>query len=716
MTNPTILVADGEPKNLQILKENLEASGFVVITAHNGNKAWEEIQVAPPHLVLTETNLPGLNGYQVLERLQADPNTKSIPLIFLTNQRDVQQRVRGFELGAKDYLVKPLHVKEVIAHIRMVLRRLERRKTEQLETYMKFSGRLDQLNLADLIESFGVERKTGILTMSNGRRTGQIYFRDGAVVNASLGDIKQEPAIYQMLPWNRGYFNMVFKDIDVPDEISISNLGLLLYGIKRLEVREKLIGQLSSPKTSFIITPTFKRLIDRKRVNGEITNFVKLFDGKREVEQIIEESELDDLVALKRIIKLYQQGFIKPTIPPEKKPVLHKRIEHDEEKIEFISRPAPSQKAPSTVASIQTKVPDDIDLDVMPKEKQKDLEQKIRPIFERIEKEKQKVLVPKEEKPEEVLPTFEVERPEPSEKVLDTEAELISAIDLEEDQGRDSFGDDIFIDEELIKRSIITDRPDQQKITRIEAEEEPHFPTKYETEDEAKFRTIKATPEKEEEKAKAKEAVVLPVKEKSKIFEQSKFEKKAPLKPEPPSVKNNIIVVSVDDDCKDELMDILTHDNFSSRTIKELDDLQLDVGKIKFDGFMQYNIVAASLDKPFHIFFESIKPTISGFIFAVDCSRRETWEYTSYLIHSITQKYQLPFVVAVINFHDQSLLTMDVLRYQLNLAESSPLIAWDAVEKSSIRKILSLITRLNPENMPRKVSDLKDSRVENVMP
>ncbi len=710
MTNPTILVADGEPKNLQILKENLEASGFVVITAPSGNKAWEEVQVAPPSLVLTETNLPGLTGYQVLERLQADPKTKSIPLIFLTNQREIQQRVRGFELGAKDYLVKPLHVKEVIAHIRMVLRRLERRKTEQLETYMKFSGRLDQLNLADLIESFGVERKTGILTMSNGRRTGQVYFREGAVINASLGDIKQESAIYQMLPWNRGYFNMVFKDVDVPDEISISNLGLLLHGIKRLEIREKLIEQLSSPKTSFIITPTFKMLIDKKRVNGEITNFVKLFDGNHEVEQIIEESGLDDLIALKRIIKLYQQGFIKPTIPPEKKPVIDKKVEREKKTDDFKRKPIPLPAAPSKVTQIQAKAVDDFDSDAIPKEKQKDLEQEIKPIFERIEKEQQKVSVPQEEKPEEVFPAFEDEQPELPEKVLDAEAELTSAIDLEEDEELASFADEIFVDEELIQKSLMTDRHDQMKITATEADTEPLYPSEEEAEEETKFRTIEAPPEREEE-----QIIISPVKEKSKIFEQPKFEKKAPLRPESPSVKNNIIVISVDDDCKDELMDILTQDNFSTRTIRELDNLQLDAGKIQFDGFTQYNIVAVSVDKPFNVFFESIKPSISGFIFAVDCSRRETWEYSSYLIHSITHKYQLPYVVAVINFHEQSSLTMDVMRYHLNLTENSPLIAWDAVEKSSIRKILSLVTKTNSESMPRKVSGLKDSRTEKVM-
>ncbi len=710
MTNPTVLVADGDPKNLQILKENLEASGFIVITVPNGSKAWEEIQQTPPNLVLTETNLPGLNGYHLLERLQADPNTKSIPLIFLTNQREIQQRVRAFEMGAKDYLVKPLHVKEVIAHIRMVLRRLERRKTEQLETYMKFSGRLDQLNLADLIESFGVERKTGVLTLSNGRKTGQVYFRDGAVVNASVGDIKQEPAIYQMLPWNQGYFNMVFKEIDVPDEISISNLGLLLHGIKRIEIREKLMEQLSSPMTSFTITPTFKLLIDKKRVNGEIANFVKLFDGKREVEQIIDDSGMDDLIALKRIVRLYQQGFIKPTIPPEKKPVLRKKIERDQEKIEFVSRPTPLKERPETLEPIEEKTFDDIDFDIPPtKEKPKDLEKEIKPIFERIEKEKKKILIPKEkEKTEETFQLPEIEQPQVPEKVEEVDAELTSAIDWE-DEKLISFSEENYIDEELIKQSIMTDQKDQLEVTEIELEPEQRFITEDKVKEEVEFESIEI-----ESEVKQKELDIPPVGEKPRVIEQPKFEKKEPIKPESPPLRNSIMVVSVDDDCKDELMDILTHDNFTSNRIQELDNLQLDVGKIRFEGYTQYNIVAVSVDGPFNIFLESVKSKLSGFIFAIDCTRRETWEYTSYLIHSVVQKYRFPYIVAVMNFHDQNSITMDVIRYQLNLSENIPLIAWDSVDKATIRKILTLVSKPNLEDKSRNMPGFLESMVEKV--
>lgn len=707
MTNPLVLVADGEPKNLQILKENLEASGFVVITVSDGNKAWEEIQQTPPNLVLTEINLPGLTGYQLLERLQADPNTKSIPLIFLTNQREIQQRVRSFELGAKDYLVKPLHVKEVIAHIRMVLRRLERRKTEQLETYMKFSGRLDQLTLADLIESLGVERKTGVLTLSNGRRTGQVYFRDGAVVNASLGNIKQEPAIYQMLPWSRGYFNMVFKEIEVPDEISISNLGLLLYGIKRIEIREKLIEQLSSPKTSFTITPTFKMLISKKRVNGEITNFVKLFDGKREVEQIIDDSGLDDLIALKRIVRLYHQGFIKPTIPPEKKPILRKKIEHDEEEIEFVSRPTLPEEPPATDEVIEEKISDYDDLETKPR---RDLEKEIKPIFERIEKEKKKVIIPEEkEKPEEIYQVPEKVEPELSEMMLDIDSELSSKIDLT-DEDSTSTPDETFIDEELIRRPI--DITEKEKIEPLLIEEEPELIREVESEPQEylEFESIESEPELKPEKQETP-----PINEKPKRVEKPRPEKRESTIAKPASLRNNIVVISVDEDCKDELMDILTNDNFTSKEIQELDDLQLDFGKVRFEGFTQFNIFSVSVDKQFNIFLESLKQKICGFIFTVDCSRRDTWEYTSYLIHSISHSFQFPYAVAVMNFHDQNSIAMEVIRYQLHLDENIPLFAWDAVDKPSIRKLLNLVTNSNSEDDPRKTSEMFDSLVERVM-
>lgn len=312
MDNPTILVADGDPKNLQILRENLETAGFEVILAADGMQAWQKISASVPDLILSEVNLPKLDGFQLLEKLKADPVTSSIPLMFLTNRRELQDRVRSLRGGVKDYMIKPLHIKEVLARIRMILRRMERIKEDDAETAKKLAGRLEEFSPVDLIESFGVERKTGVLTLNNeNNRSGEIYFRDGAVVNASLGNLKAEKAVYQMLPWKQGHFTMVFKEINVQDEISVSNLGLLLQGFKRMEERERLFKLLPTPETTFVITDTFRSVLQKRELTTEVSRFVSLIDGRRDLLQIIDESTYDDIKTLERLVKLHQQGFIK---------------------------------------------------------------------------------------------------------------------------------------------------------------------------------------------------------------------------------------------------------------------------------------------------------------------------------------------------------------------------------------------------------------------
>jgi CheY-like chemotaxis protein len=314
MDNPTILVADGDPKNLQILRESLEASGFEVIVASDGLQAWQKISSDVPDLILSEVNLPKLDGFQLLEKLKADPVTSTIPLMFLTNRRELQDRVRSLRGGVKDYMIKPLHVKEVIARVRMILRRMERIREEEVESTRKLAGRLEEFSVIDLIENFGMERKTGILTLYNANnKSGEIYFRDGAVINASLANLKAEKAVYQMLPWKRGHFTMTFKELNVPDEIAVSNLGLLLQGFKRMEERERLFKMLPSPEATFVTTETFRNIIVKRELTTDVVKFISLIDGKRDILQVIDESNYDDIKTLERLVKLYQQGFIKPS-------------------------------------------------------------------------------------------------------------------------------------------------------------------------------------------------------------------------------------------------------------------------------------------------------------------------------------------------------------------------------------------------------------------
>ena len=83
MTNQLIFVADSDPKNVSILQENLEASGFRIQSATDGTKAWDDIQKHRPDIVLSEINLQGMNGFQLLEKLVSNPSTSNIPFLFL---------------------------------------------------------------------------------------------------------------------------------------------------------------------------------------------------------------------------------------------------------------------------------------------------------------------------------------------------------------------------------------------------------------------------------------------------------------------------------------------------------------------------------------------------------------------------------------------------------------------------------------------------------
>src|SRR3990172_1930894 len=218
-----VLVIDPDPKNLQILKESLESSNFEVITTGNGKEAWDILQVNKPDIIISEVDIPKMSGFQLLENLQKDPLCASIPLVFLTNRRNLEDRIKSLRTGVKDYMIKPLHVKEVIARVQMILRRIDRLKTEESDTTRKIVGRLEEQSVELLLEDYGIEKRSGVLSLYDPfNRSGEIYFRDGSVVNARIGNFRAEKAVYQMLPWNKGHFVMTFKEVNIKNKITVS--------------------------------------------------------------------------------------------------------------------------------------------------------------------------------------------------------------------------------------------------------------------------------------------------------------------------------------------------------------------------------------------------------------------------------------------------------------------------------------------------------------
>ncbi|MEO9898170.1 MAG: phosphate regulon transcriptional regulator PhoB [Paracoccaceae bacterium] len=121
---PRVLVVEDEPAQREVLAYNLEAEGFVVSRAGDGEEALLLVEEDLPDIIVLDWMMPNLSGIEVCRRLKIKPETRSIPVIMLSARSEEVDKVRGLETGADDYVVKPYSVIELMARVRSQLRRV----------------------------------------------------------------------------------------------------------------------------------------------------------------------------------------------------------------------------------------------------------------------------------------------------------------------------------------------------------------------------------------------------------------------------------------------------------------------------------------------------------------------------------------------------------------------------------------------------------------
>jgi two-component system cell cycle response regulator len=114
----TILIVDDMPDNVNLLSRILTQQGYTIQTAGNGTQTFDRVQKSPPDLILLDINLPGMDGYEICERLKQDERTRDIPVIFISAMDNIGDKIKAFQCGGVDYILKPFDYEEVQARVR----------------------------------------------------------------------------------------------------------------------------------------------------------------------------------------------------------------------------------------------------------------------------------------------------------------------------------------------------------------------------------------------------------------------------------------------------------------------------------------------------------------------------------------------------------------------------------------------------------------------
>ena len=320
----SLLLVDADTKSLRVLEVSLKKAGFNVTTALSGEDALSKVETLTPDLIISETRMPEMDGLTFVRRLRDKPDCGKIPIIFLTGAADVEEKIRGLEMGVEDYLAKPIYIKELIARVKILLSKRERLSLEEnnrRETRTKFAGQLSDMAVVDLVQTIEISRKSGVIHFSSTKgRKGAVYFRAGKVIDAELGRLTAEDAVYRLLIWSDGEFEVEFKNVRRKDVIELSSQGLLMEGMRRLDEWGRLSEQL--PPLDSIFEVDYRELAERlAELPDEINGILRLFDGRRTLMEIVDDSDFADLEALTVISKLYFEGLIydAATGPPEER-------------------------------------------------------------------------------------------------------------------------------------------------------------------------------------------------------------------------------------------------------------------------------------------------------------------------------------------------------------------------------------------------------------
>jgi len=310
MAKQQILLVDADTSSSRLLEVSLRGAGFNIATAASAEDALGKLEHGTPDLVLTEARLPGVDGFSFVRTLRGRPELTDVPIVFLTEQGALEDKLRGLELGVDDYLSKPIMVREVVTRVQLLLARKKQQRTlTEPQARTRFSGALEDVAVVDVLQTVAISGKSGVASVKRGEREALIYFDRGQIIDAEVGDLRGEEAVYRTITWATGTFDVEFRPIERERVIEVSHQGLLMEGMRRVDELGRLAEQL--PSESTVIDVDHDALASRlNEIPDELNGILRLIDGKRTLVDLIDASPFDDLSTLTVLSKFYFEGLL----------------------------------------------------------------------------------------------------------------------------------------------------------------------------------------------------------------------------------------------------------------------------------------------------------------------------------------------------------------------------------------------------------------------
>ena len=236
--NVKLLLVDDNPMVLGMLRQSLSALAAVSTAADAADALLKAVD-DPPDLLVCDYRMPGMDGRQLVEKLKSRPATANFSTVLMASKADIAERLSQTD-AAEDYLEKPFFLKDATRRIKRMIDRIaleKLAKTAPSDGVVR--GNLSQMNVIDLMQSLEMGRKSCRLSLSNDGEKCDVFFVEGQVKHATYGSLVGDEAVFKVLRWTGGSFELDFEGKADKETTQLNTQGLLMEGLRLLDEAQR---------------------------------------------------------------------------------------------------------------------------------------------------------------------------------------------------------------------------------------------------------------------------------------------------------------------------------------------------------------------------------------------------------------------------------------------------------------------------------------------